>query len=322
MDGHDQPVGPPTYDDDVLEGPFISPFPRAWPPQLAMCDDNVIYKADGRNNATIFTIDPRAAHALNIERPMFVSAVSGLFYSNVVFVNTHAVYYLEGCPLNTETAKMQGILLHGQEVIGLASTRNGFFLLFQSGVVNRYHFTPEHEFTGVTRVMEEKPIVALKSFQAKILVLFADGTVGQLLDGNSIVSVPRLQKIVQIAVSKGLSAAVSSDGQVFTWGETNCHFGGRVWTPPAPLSGIADAIAVAVGEDIGVILHRNGTLSAWGEEDGAEDGDQYWGYPREIGITDAVAVFCHDKKILIVHRDGKVSVLEFPDRRIAEFIEM
>ena len=111
---------------------------------------------------------------------------------------------------------------------------------------------------------------------ARVFALKFDGTVwahgdndhGELGNGEYSDSTPgtfvatvNLAKIISIATSQGLSAALKGDGTVWAWGSTSaCTFCGATasfGTRPAEISGLGDIVAIAGG---GLALSRDGTV--------------------------------------------------------------
>ncbi len=106
--------------------------------------------------------------------------------------------------------------------------------------------------------------------------MLQDGTIrawggnkfGQVGDGTTEdrptpVRVPAMGKVVAIATSPYVSAAVLADGRVLTWGQLAYRVPTLV---PTLVPGIVDGRAIALGDGYVLLLTHAGTVVSWGED--------------------------------------------------------
>lgn len=124
---------------------------------------------------------------------------------------------------------------------------------------------------------------------------------------NRFVEVPQLPPVTRAAAGADRCAAVTADGRLYRWGETDNADDvlteiGRGEAGRTRMTGLSCGygFAAACGED--------GRVYVWGRLPGTETlGDEP---VRAEGIDDAQAVACGCRHIGVLHRDGTVSAWE------------
>jgi alpha-tubulin suppressor-like RCC1 family protein len=142
----------------------------------------------------------------------------------------------------------------------------------------------------------------------------------QVLRGKSpnlVKNFPDSIKIVDISCGRFFTAAVTEDGNLFTWGsgrDYNLGHGDR--NPqklPKQVKGLEGIkiIKVACGRDFAVALDANGNLYSWGNNDYGQLGlgqtEKFKATPQVIReINNVVEVACGDFHVLALNKDGEV----------------
>ena len=165
-------------------------------------------------------------------------------------------------------------------------------------------------------------VVAIATGYDHTLALTEDGTVwswgwnkhGQLgidnkIDQTAPVKISAFDndtsaKVVSIAGGYYQSAAVKSDGTVWSWGLGYHHSSGEdkqrtIQTQPVQVVDLPDAVAVKAGESMTVVRLHDGSLMSWGEDDHGQLGhgtkiatghaDQHISIPVKVLSVDFVA---------------------------------
>ncbi len=139
--------------------------------------------------------------------------------------------------------------------------------------------------------------------------------------------VPGLEGVASIVLNQNFSAALRSDGTVWTWGENSDGQLG-LGTPPEPgqphtpditprrqatqVPGLQGAVAVALGYRHTLVLLEDGTVRAFGDNADGQLGDgtiESRDYPVPVqGLTDVVKLVGGSQHSAALKRDGTVWV--------------
>jgi len=146
--------------------------------------------------------------------------------------------------------------------------------------------------TGPTQVPNLNGVVSISAGNSYSMALRDDGTVWAWgynfagVVGNGTTTTPvvspvqalNLTSIVAISAGSGTSAAVKSDGTLWTWGGNlegelgNGTSGITFFPTPAQVQGIRDAVAVETSFTNTDVRSADGTVRAWGRNEGGELG--------------------------------------------------
>jgi hypothetical protein len=104
---------------------------------------------------------------------------------------------------------------------------------------------------------------------------------------------PELKNAVAIAAKRNCTAALSGDGHVFVWGETNY---GQTAVPP----GLANVVSISVGDYHMLALRSDGTVIGWGGDHVSDFGEAN----VPLGLSNVVAISAGTFDSVALRRDG------------------
>ena len=112
---------------------------------------------------------------------------------------------------------------------------------------------------------------------------------GNRLDAKTFQKIWGLEKVKEVVCGENFSAALTYDGDVYTWGNNEYKQLGhsskqKFVEMPKKVSGLARVKQIALGKSHTVCLLHDGTLVAWGENTFGQLGLGYKGRSNEMGI--------------------------------------
>lgn len=147
----------------------------------------------------------------------------------------------------------------------------------------------------------------------------AGGLLGQGTESYHSAPIPIVdlgRRVVDVAVEPGISAAVTEDGTVWTWGdalEGPIDFPAVEWpaTLPMPVEGLTEAVAIAAGGGHLLALRKDGSVWAWGFNSNGQLGRATSGEvdtaPTPVaGLEDVTAVEAGTRFSVALKADGTV----------------